>query len=158
MHDMLDTGRRIRLLTVIDQFSRECPIIRASHVMNGRLVARLLDEVSKKRNLPKSITVDNGSEFYSKVMDAWAYRNKVHLNFIRPGRPVENAFIESFNGRVRDECLNSNLFFSLEDANKKLEEWRIDYNTRRPHSSLKNLTPEEYAQRHTTEASITGIP
>ena len=126
--------------------------------MNGRLVARLLDEVARKRNLPKSITVDNGSEFYSKVIDSWAYRNKVHLNFIRPGRPVENAFIESFNGRVRDECLNSNLFFSLEDANQKLEEWRIDYNTRRPHSSLENLTPEEYAQRHATEAVITGIP
>jgi len=132
---------------VIDQFSRECPMIRASYVMNGRLVVRLLNEVSKYRNLSKSITVDNGSEFYSKAMDTWAYRNDVVLDFIRPGRPVENAFIESFNGSFRDECLNSHLFFSLEDANEKLEQWRIEYNTDRPHSSLGNLTPKEYADQ-----------
>ena len=81
-------------------------------------------------------------------MDSWAYRNKVQLDFIRPGKPVENAFIESFNGRLRDECLNANLFFSLADAREKLETWRVDYNTQRPHSSIGNLAPEEYARIH----------
>lgn len=154
VHDILDNGRRIRILTVIDQFSRECPMIRAAHVMNGRLVVRLLDEIAKHRNLPKSITVDNGSEFYSKAMDSWAYRNGVVLDFIRPGKPVENAFIESFNGSFRDECLNSHLFFSLEDANEKLEQWRLEYNTDRPHSSLNNLTPKEYANQHQQNEAV----
>ena len=81
-------------------------------------------------------------------MDSWAYRNSVQLDFIRPGKPVENAFIESFNGRLRDECLNANLFFSIEDARQKLEAWRVDYNTERPHSSIGNLAPEEYARIH----------
>jgi len=85
-------------------------------------------------------------------MDSWAYRNKVQLDFIRPGKPVENAFIESFNGRLRDECLNGNLFFSLDDANNKLEAWRKDYNNNRPHTSLRNLTPKEYAKMHSEGA------
>ena len=93
------------------------------------------------------ITVDNGTEFASRRMDAWAYERKVQLDFIRPGKPVDNAFIESFNGRLRDECLNTKVFFSIEDAREKLESWRLDYNTRRPHSSIGDLTPSEYAQR-----------
>ena len=100
-----------------------------------------------KGHLPKVITVDNGTEFASRRMDAWAYENKVYLDFIRPGRPVDNAFIESFNGRLRDECLNMKVFYSIEDAREKLEEWRLDYNTRRPHSSIGDLTPSEYARR-----------
>jgi len=107
--------------------------------------------------LPKTITVDNGSEFYSREMDSWAYRNGVKLDFIRPGKPVENAFIESFNGRLRDECLNANLFDSIEDARAKLEAWRIDYNTTRPHSSIGNLAPEEYARRHKNGLQEDGI-
>jgi len=93
---------------------------------------------------PESITVDNGSEFCSRVLDAWAYENGVRLDFIRPGRPVENGFIESFNGKLRDECLNTELFFSLADAREKLEKWRRDYNQSRPHSALGGLAPAEY--------------
>ena len=96
--------------------------------------------------LPRVITVDNGSEFYSQAMDSWAYRRGVQLEFIRPGKPVENAFIESFNGRLRDECLNANLFFSIDDARRKLETWRLHYNTQRPHSSLNDRTPTEFAR------------
>ena len=94
--------------------------------------------------MPKSITVDNGTEFCSKAVDGWAYRNGVKLEFIRPGRPVENGFIESFNGRLRDECLNTPLFWSIEDACEKIETWRVDYNTRRPHSTLANLPPAAF--------------
>jgi putative transposase len=100
------------------------------------------------RGAPRAITVDNGSEFYSQAMDSWAYRHGIALDFIRPGKPVENAFIESFNGRLRDECLNTSLFLSLTDAREKLEAWRLDYNQRRPHSSLGDLTPAEYVDRH----------
>jgi len=152
MSDVLDNGRRVRILTVVDQFSRECPTVKASHSIDGATLTRYLDEVARKRGLPKAITVDNGSEFYSKTMDSWAYRNNVQLDFIRPGKPVENAFIESFNGRLRDECLNGNLFFTLEDANNKLESWRMDYNNNRPHSSLRYLTPKEYAKIHSKGA------
>lgn len=102
---------------------------------------------SKKENgYPESITVDNGSEFCSRVMDAWAYRNRVKLDFIRPGKPVENRYIESFNGRLRDECLNTELFWSIPDARVKLEKWRLDYNNQRPHSSLANLPPAAFAR------------
>lgn len=122
--------------------------------MTGQGVARALERLSLSRALPQVIQVDNGSEFYSKAMDTWAYRRGVQLEFISPGRPVENAFIESFNGRLRDECLNDELFFSIEDARRKLETWRIDYNTNRPHSSLGDMSPREYARGHLQEAAI----
>jgi putative transposase len=111
--------------------------------MTGESVARALERLSFHHPLPKVITVDNGSEFFSRAMDSWAYRRGVQLEFIRPGRPVENTFIESFNGRLRDECLNDNLFFSIEDARRKLEAWRTDYNTVRPRERLlpRNLDP-----------------
>lgn len=146
--DRLDNGRRFRILTVVDNFSRECPAVEVDYSLNSGKVISCLDRVKYSRGLPKAITVDNGSEFYSREMDSWAYRNGVKLDFIRPGKPVENAFIESFNGRLRDECLNANLFDSIDDARQKLEAWRIDYNTARPHSSIGNLAPEEYARRH----------
>lgn len=146
--DMLDNGRRFRALTVVDKFSRECPAVEADFSLTARKVILCLDRLKVTRGLPKVITVDNGSEFYSREMDSWAYRNGVQLDFIRPGKPVENAFIESFNGRLRDECLNVNLFFSLDDAREKIEAWRVDYNTLRPHSSIGNLAPEEYAKTH----------
>ena len=146
--DCLDNGRRFRALTVVDNFSRECPAVEADFSLTANKVISCLDRLKATRGLPKAIRVDNGSEFYSREMDSWAYRNGVQLDFIRPGKPVENAFIESFNGRLRDECLNANLFFSIEDARQKLEAWRIDYNTQRPHSSIGNLAPEEYARKH----------
>lgn len=148
LQDVLSDGRRFRILTVVDQFSRECPTIEVDTSLGGFRVARVLDRLFELRGLPESITVDNGPEFAGKVLDEWAYRKGVRLNFIQPGKPVQNAFIESFNGRIRDECLNESWFKTLEEARKVIEAWRIDYNRVRPHSSLDNLTPEEYADRH----------
>ena len=108
-------------------------------------MAAALDKIVACRGAPQSITVDNGTEFASKAMDLWAYKNRVHLDFIRPGRPVENGYIESFNGRLRDECLNVEVFFTLADARRKLALWRHDYNHHRPHSALADRTPAEFA-------------
>lgn len=143
--ERLENGRYFRVLTVIDQYTRECLKLEVGYRMTGELVAECLEAVAKLRGHPKSITVDNGTEFCSRVMDNWAYYNGVKLDFIRPGKPVENGYIESFNGRLRDECLNVHLFWSLEDAQNKIEEWRMDYNTQRPHSALANLAPAVFA-------------
>ena len=148
MHDTLADGRAVRVLTVLAVYTRECVGLVAARTFRGDDVARLLGAVGATRGLPQRITVDNGTEFTSKALDRWAYWNRIQLDFIRPGKPVENAYIESFNGRLRDECLNANLFLSLTDAREKLEAWRLDYNQRRPHSSLGDLTPTEYADRH----------
>jgi putative transposase len=107
--------------------------------------ATALDKVLLLRGAPESITVDNGTEFTSKVLDHWAYKNGVHLDFIRPGRPVENGYIESFNGKLRDECLNVEVLFNLADARRKLYLWRRDYNHHRPHSALDDRIPAEFA-------------
>ena len=112
----LPDGRWIRVLTIVDQFTRECLTLHGDTALSGEKVAATLDKIVADRGTPKSITVDNGTEFASKAMDLWAYSNGVHLDFIRPGRPVENGYIESFNGRLRDECLNVEVFFSLADA------------------------------------------
>lgn len=148
--DRLVDGRAFRTLTVVDQFSRECPVLEPDFSLSGQKVATCLERVAREHGLPKIITVDNGSEFYSKAMDAWAYRHGVQLEFIRPGKPVENGYIESFNGRLRDECLNVHVFFSLADARQKLEGWRQDYNTERPHSALGDRPPADFAQREKT--------
>ena len=124
------------MLTIIDQFTWECPLLWADVSLSGLKVVACLERLAKIRGLPQSITVANGAEFCSRVLDAWAYQNGVKLDFIRPGKPTENGFIESFNGRLRDECLNAHLFFSLSDTRGKLEAWRQDYNTLRPHGSL----------------------
>ena len=116
----LADGRWIRVLTVVDQFTRECLVLFADVSLSGEKVAAVLDKIVAERGAPQSITVDNGTEFASKAVDLWAYQNAVHLDFIRPGRPVENGYIESFNGRLRDECLNVEVFFSLADARHKL--------------------------------------
>lgn len=151
MSDQLGpSGRRFRVLTMIDEFTRECVALFADFSIPGQRVTRVLDGLSR---IPKSIVIDNGSEFTGRVMDAWAHQNKVKLDFIRPGKPNENAFIESFNGKFRDECLNENWFVSLEDVRRTIEEWRIDYNENRPHSSLGNLTPKEFADKTTREDS-----
>ncbi len=145
--DELAGGRHFRILTVVDQFSRMSPMIEPDFSLTGAKVAAALTRAAAIVGLPRSITVDDGSEFFSKAMDTWAYRNDVRLDFIRPGKPVENAYIESFSGRLRDECLNVEIFFSIEDARRKLERWRIDYNVDRPHSSLGNLAAAEYERR-----------
>ena len=141
----LADGRWIRVLTGVDQFTRECLVLHADTALSGEKVALALDVVVAGRGAPQSITVDNGTEFASRAMDLWAYQSGVHLDFIRPGRPVENGYIESFNGRLRDECLNVEVFFTLADARRKLALWHHDYNHHRPHSALDDRTPAEFA-------------
>lgn len=143
--DSIVTGRRFRALAIVDNYSRECPAIEVDTSLGGSRVVSVLERLSQTRGLPEVITMDNGPEFVGKVLDEWAYRNGVKLNFIRPGKPIENAFAESFNGRFRDECLNANWFMSLKHARDIIEEWRRDYNNVRPHSSLKDMSPMEYA-------------
>jgi putative transposase len=145
--DALATGRRFRTLTIVDDFTRECPAIEVDTSLPGVRVTRLLDRLAATHRLPELIVVDNGPEFAGKALDVWAYRHGVRLHFIRPGKPVENAYIESFNGKFRDECLNENWFVDLEDAKIKIETWRLDYNRVRPHSCLGNLTPEEFKNK-----------
>jgi len=140
------TNRRFRALTIVDDYSRECPAIEVDTSLGGRRVVSVLDRLAETRGLPEVITIDNGPEFAGKALDEWAYRKGVRLNFIRPGKPIENAFVESFNGRFRDECLNTNWFLSVKHAREVIEEWRRDYNEVRPHSSLKGNTPREYAE------------
>ena len=144
-HDLLATGQRFRSLNIVDDFSRECPAIEVDTSLPGVRVVRVLDRLAETRGLPREIVVDNGPELAGKALDEWAWRNGIRLNFIEPGKPTQNAFIESFNGRFRDECLNENWFLDLEDAREIIEAWRIDYNTDRPHSALGYATPEEFA-------------
>ncbi len=144
--DPLRDGRRFRILTLVDPFNRACPVRDADFSLTGQRVALTLAQLANTRGIPEVITVDHGSEFISKALDLWCYEHGVKLDFIRPGKPVENAYIESFNGRLRDECLNVNEFLSLNDARAKLEAWRQDYNEHRPHGALGNLTPSEYLQ------------
>ncbi len=148
VHDRLIDGRAFRVLTVIDQFTRECVALVAAPTWRGEDVAAVLETVVQSRGVPASITVDNGTEFQSRAMDAWAYRRQTTLVFIRPGKPVENTFIESFNGRLRDEGLNTHQFISLVDAQQHLDRWREDYNAVRPHSALDDRTPEEMRRAH----------
>lgn len=142
--DSLVTGRRFRALAIVDDYSRECPAIEVDTSLGGRRVVGVLERLGELRGLPEVITVDNGPEFAGRSLDEWAYRKGIKLSFIRPGKPIENAFAESFNGRLRDECLNTNWFMNLKHAREIIETWRKDYNTVRPHSSLGGLTPEEF--------------
>lgn len=143
--DSLFSGRRFRVLTIVDDFSRECPALEADHSLTGKRVVRVLDRIAMSRGMPEVITVDNGPEFIGKALDLWAYENKIRLRFIQPGKPTQNGYIESFNGKFRDECLNEHVFVSLESARQKIEAWRQDYNANRPHSSLNYMTPEEFS-------------
>lgn len=143
--DCLDGGRKFRALTIVDDFTRESPAIEVDHSLPGLRVTRVLDQLAITRGLPKIITVDNGPEFAGRDLDLWAFRNGVKIHFIQPGKPVQNAYIESFNGRLRDECLNQNYFMNLNDARLRIEAWRNDYNEHRPHSSLGDRTPNEFA-------------
>ncbi len=132
------------MLTLVDNFSRVSPAIEVDFSLTGKRVVEVLERLKLNYALPKTIKVDNGSEFISKAMDEWAHRNNVKLDFSRPGKPTDNAFIESFNGRLRQECLNQNWFTSLVDAKQIVETWRQDYNQLRPHSALKQKTPSEF--------------
>ena len=151
VHDALSDGSAFRVLTVVDQWSRWSPILEVAKSMSGATVAEALDRAIAQHGKPRTITVDHGTEFTSRALDEWAYQRGVELDFIRPGKPTENGFVESFNGKLRDECLNANQFLSIDDARCKIEAWRIDYNELRPHSSLGQRSPKQYLWDSTTE-------
>lgn len=145
MHDTLADGKRLRVLTIVDAYTRECVALEAAHSFRGGDVARILSTAGKKYGgLPERIRVDNGTEFTSRALDAWAYWNRVELVFSRPGKPVDNAFVESFNATVRRECLSQHWFRDLHDAEEIIGRWRDEYNNVRPHSSLGLKTPAQY--------------
>ncbi len=144
VHDSLADGKSIRILTVVDTFSREAVLLECGRSMTGKHVANALEKLSHGHEMASFINVDNGSEFISKALDDWAHWKDVKLDFSRPAKPTDNPFIESFNGRFRDECLNQTVFEDLEDARDKIEQWRREYNEERPHGSLGNRTPREF--------------
>jgi putative transposase len=141
VHDQLATGRKIRILTVVDTFSRFSPAVDPRFSYRGEDVVRTLERICNTVGYPQAIRVDQGSEFISRDLDLWAYQKGVILDFSRPGKPTDNAFIESFNGKLRAECLNTHCFMSLDDAREKMEAWRRDYNEVRPHSAIGNKVP-----------------
>jgi len=143
--DALFDGRRVRGLTVGDVFTREGLGIEVHQALKGEKVVSKVRRVALSRGAPRTIRVDNGPEFISKALDRWAYETGVTLDFSRPGKPTDNAFVESFNGRLRDECLNAHWFLSLADARSKIEAWRRHYNESRPHTALGWMTPREFA-------------
>lgn len=145
--DALFDGRKLRMLTVVDCYTRECLAIDVGQSLKGEDVVMSLQRIVAERGLPGAIKTDNGSEFISKAMDKWAYERGVELDFSRPGKPTDNARVESFNGRLRQECLNAHWFLSLDDAKAKISAWTRYYNESRPHSSLQWETPAEFARR-----------
>lgn len=142
--DRLFNGRRFRVLTLVCNFSRVSPAIEADFSMPGRRAVEVLEQTAIRMGLPKIIHVDNGPEFIGKDLDEWAHRKGVTLEFSRPGKPTDNAYIEAFNGRLRQRCLSQNWFLSLEDVHRKLKAWHRDYNSERPHAALGLLTPEAF--------------
>lgn len=146
-------GRRLRCLNIVDDFTRECLAIEVDTSLPGRRVVSVLERLAEFRGLPQSVTVDNGPEFISKALDEWAYRQQLQLRFIAPGKPTQNAYVESFNGKFRDECLNEHWFLSMRHAREVIARWRQEYNEERPHSSLDDQTPNEFAERFLTADS-----
>lgn len=147
IHDVTAGGRKIRALNVVDDCTRECLWIEVDTSLGGERVTRILDALIDLRGKPERLVMDNGPEFTSRKLDQWAYENGVVLDFIEPGKPQQNGYVESFNGKFRDECLNEHWFESLAEAQQIIEEWRIDYNEQRPHSSLNYMVPARFAAR-----------
>jgi len=143
--DALSEGRKFRSLNIVDDFSRECLAAEVDTSLTGTRVVGVLERLRERRGLPQILVTDHGPEFAGRALDVWAYEQGVKLYFIEPGKPVQNAFIESFNGKMRDECLNEHWFLSLGEARQTIEAWRRDYNEVRPHTSLGNRTPQEFA-------------
>jgi putative transposase len=152
MTDALSSGRRFRTLNIVDDYTRECLAIEVDTSLGGIRVVRVLEELKQRRGLPRQIRSDNGPEFVSRAVDQWAYEQGLQWHTIQPGRPMENGYVESFNGRFRDECLNENWFTDLADAREKIADWKQDYNQERPHSALGYRTPEEFAKSAATGA------
>jgi putative transposase len=144
--DAISNGRALRALTMVDSYTRECPAIEVDTGLSSRRVTRVLERVIEDRGKPETIRCDNGPEFTSRHFLAWCAQKKISLVHIQPGRPMQNGHVESFNGRLRDECLNANWFVNLADAKQKIENWRQFYNADRPHSSLDYRTPDEFAK------------
>ncbi len=155
--DQLVGGQRFRLLTLVDNHSRESLAIEVGQRLTGDDVVRVLEGVASQRGKPQTIRVDNGPEFISRSLDLWAYFNGVKLDFSRPGKPTDNAFIESFNGRLRDECLNQHWFLSLDEARAVTEAWRDDSNRVGPHGALGNQTPFEFARLVAGHAQLPAL-
>ncbi|EFI49944.1 Integrase catalytic region [Afipia sp. 1NLS2] len=145
--DTLASGRRFRILTLVDDFTRECLALVVDTSLTALRVLRELEQVIDIRGCPRMVVSDNGTEFTSNAVLAWQEELGIEWHYIAPGKPMQNGFVESFNGRLRDECLNEHLFANLNEARQIIEDWRIDYNTNRPHTSLKGLTPTEFANR-----------
>ena len=153
--DALASGRRIKCLTIVDDFTRECLDIAVDYGISGGYVARVLEAIGQFRGLPRAIRTDQGPEFTSRALDRWAYGCGVDLKLIAAGKPTQNAYIESFNGKFRDECLNDHYFNTLAHARAVIADWRRDYNEARPHSSLGRMPPAEFATRHRLSATAT---
>ncbi len=158
LQDALATGRKVRTLSIEDAYTREMLAIEVDTSLPALRVVRVLDKLRLERGLPVRIVIDHGTEFTSKTLDQWAYENKVTLHFITPGRPMENGYIESFHGKFREECLNEHWFLTLDDARETIENWRMDYNQVRPHSSLGYRTPEEFATGYANVESTEPLP
>jgi putative transposase len=154
--DELEDGRQLRVLNTIDDFTRECPGVEVDRSLPADRVIALLERLSRERGLPKTIVMDNGPEFASKALHAWAHRRGVTLHFIDPGKPTQNPFIESLNGTCREECLNAEVFESVPDARTTIEAWRRLYNEKRPHSSLGNVPPAEFARKARAQREALG--
>ena len=152
--DALGDGRKFRVLCVIDDFSRECLATVVDNSLSGIRVARELDAIAMKRGYPCMIVSDNGTELTSNAILAWQQERLVEWHYIAPGKPMQNGFVESFNGRLRDECLNEHIFTSYRNAQHIVEDWRTDYNQNRPHSSLNGLTPNEFANRSNMDHNV----
>lgn len=150
--DALSNGRRLKCLTIVDDFTKEAVDIVVDHGISGLYVARALDRAARFRGYPKALRTDQGPEFTSRALDQWAYASGVTLKLIQPGKPTQNAYIESFNGKFRDECLNEHWFRSLAHARAVIAAWRLDYNEERPHSALNYLSPAEFAAKHRATA------
>jgi len=142
--DALSEGRKFRSLNIVDDFNRECLAAEVDTSITGARVVRVMERLREERGLPQILVTDNGPEFAGQALDVWAYERGVKLHFIEPGKPVQNAFIESFNGKMRDECLNEHWFLTLGEARETIEAWRRDYNEVRPHTALGNRTPQEF--------------
>jgi putative transposase len=156
MADALATGRRLRTLNIVDEYTREALAIEVDTSLPGVRVVRVLEQLRQQGRKPEWMVTDNGPEFTGRALDQWAYEHGVQLETIRPGRPMENGYIESFNGKMREECLNENWFVDLADARERIAAWRVDYNTRRPHSALGYQTPVEFAARDAALRSPTA--
>ena len=154
--DALADGRKFRSLNIVDDYNRECLAAEVDTSIQGARVVRVLERLRERRGLPEVVVTDNGPEFAGRALDLWAYQQSVKLRFIEPGKPVQNAFIESFNGKMRDECLNEHWFGTLVEARQTIEAWRRDYNEVRPHSSLGNRTPLEFTACGATLRSPTA--